>query len=115
LESPDGVVDAIVVRTNSHATVPFVDRVFIVPRRAPFHEALGTEVLRADRVRGGCLVWARERLLLIEYERGRVFHFSNFWTSRLVENFSYVVTIELSGAHLVGLRSDAEPRCPNQW
>jgi hypothetical protein len=93
--SPDSVVDAVLTRTNSHATAPYVYRVYVVARGKPTPRELDWEVLRADHVEGVSLAWPRVRRLEIRYARARIFQFVNFWESREVQNFDYEVEIRL--------------------
>lgn len=93
--SPDSLVDAVFTRTNSHATVPYVYRVYIVARGKPTRGDRVFEVFRADHVDRVSLAWARAGLLEIRYARARIFHFTNFWSAGDVRNFTYEVDIRL--------------------
>jgi len=93
--SPDSLVDAVFTRTNSHATVPYVYRVYIVARGTATQRDRVAEVFRADHVDGASLAWPRAGLLEIRYARARIFHFTNFWSAGEVRNFTYEVGIRL--------------------
>jgi hypothetical protein len=93
--SPDSLVDAVLTRTDSHATVAYVYRVYVVARGKPTPRELDWEVLRADHVEGMSLAWPRTGRLEIRYARARIFHFTNVWEAREVRNFAYEVEIRL--------------------
>jgi hypothetical protein len=93
--SPDMIVDAVLTRTNTHATVPYSYRVYVVPRGRPAPREREFEVFRADHVDGLALAWPRAGVLEIRYDRARIFHFTNFWHSGDVRNFTYEVEVRL--------------------
>jgi hypothetical protein len=93
--SPDGKVDALLVRHDiGGATVPTINAVFIVPSgNMPIEK---TEIMRGDKFAGLTVKWSQERLLHISYDSGRVFSFRSFWQNKEVNNFEYIVEIQLS-------------------
>ena len=93
--SPDSLVDAVLVRTNTHATVGYGYRVYIVARGTSTQRERVEEVFRADNVDGVSLAWPRVGVLEIRYARARIFHFTNFWEAGDVWNFTYQVDIRL--------------------
>ena len=93
--SPDSLVDAVLTRTNPHATVPYVYRVFIVKRGTSTQRDRVAEVFNADHVDGVSVAWPRAGLLEIRYGRARIFHFTNFWNAGDVRNFTYEVEVRL--------------------
>lgn len=93
--SPDSVVDAVLTRTNTHATADFVHRIYIVPRGERLNERRDHELFRADHVDSLALVWNAPRRLEVRYAKARVFAFANFWNSAAVRDFGYTVEIRL--------------------
>jgi hypothetical protein len=96
--SPGRRVDAVVVRGNAGATTSFSYSVHIVPAGKQPDEY--TEVLRADHVNPKELKiqWNGERTLMLDVGNGRVFQFRNFWDSREVDKFFYIVQIILKAS-----------------
>ena len=93
VSSTDGKVDAVLVETPTHATVPTVTELFIVPRGArPVENNL---VLRVDHAEQLALRWEADRLLAVSYRSARIHQFTNFWLSAAVDNFDYRVEIKL--------------------
>ena len=82
-------------RTNAHATVPYVYRVYVVARGKSTPREQDWEVFRADHVEGVSLAWPRVGLLEIRYDQARIFHFTNFWNSGDVGNFTYEGEVRL--------------------
>ncbi len=93
LPSPDLLVDAIVVRTNAGATTDYGYRVYIKPIGEK--PTGGDEIFIGDKLLGLRVAWNEAGFLNIEYSDGRVFHFSNFWQSKKIRNFEYIVHIDL--------------------
>ena len=97
IKSPDGKVDGVHVRGNCGATTPFSEHVFIVPTGDKTPELKGDyQLFLADHVSGLKLAWRESKVLEIHYEEARIFRFSNFWQSKNVDNFSYVVEVRLA-------------------
>lgn len=91
--SPDSIVDAVMTRRNPHGTVSYVFEIFIAARGSQ-PDSTGL-VLRADKLEDVRLVWRQPRFLEVHYKSGRIFQFINFWQSRYVQNFAYIVEIRL--------------------
>jgi len=94
VRSPDQRVDAVLIQTNAGATTGFVYEIFLVPTGATPKE--GHEQFRADQVVNLELRWQQPKSLEIVYDQARIFHYSNFWNSKDVENFRYVVEVSLA-------------------
>lgn len=94
--SPDSIVDAVLMRSNSGATSSFSYEVHIVPAGGMPKE--GKEVLRADHMISAELEWPSSGILEIHYDHARIFHFQNFWQSREVQNLGYVIQVRLVAA-----------------
>ncbi len=96
VKSPDRVVDAVHVRGNCGATTSFSENIFIVPNDAKTPPPRKQyQVLAADHVQDLKLKWREPKVLEIYYKEARIFHFSNFWQSKDVQDFSYVVEVRL--------------------
>jgi hypothetical protein len=91
--SPDRLVDAVLVQVGGGATVGFSYNVHVVPSGQSWQR--GHQVLTADRYENLQLAWRDVRQLELCFDSARVFHFTNFWHSRDVQNFGYVVNIRL--------------------
>jgi hypothetical protein len=91
--SPDHVVDAVALEIEVGATVATPYLVYIVPSGS--RDFRDPPVLRADNLDDLKLSWKEPRFLEVSYSKGRIFDFTNFWESKDVQNFSYVVEIRL--------------------
>lgn len=94
ISSPDSTVDAVLLRKNFHATVPFIYEAYIVKA----NNKAGDEkdlILKSDHMNNIQLKWKEPRFLEISYSSGRIWHFQNFWQSKEVENFNYLVETRL--------------------
>lgn len=92
-KSPDSIVDAVLVRTDAGATTSYGYMLYIVPSgKKP---KVGNELLKADSLVNFTLNWTRPRFLEIRYEKGRIFCFTNFWHSKEIQNFEYIVELRL--------------------
>ena len=105
--SPDGRVDAVLVRINSGATTSIGWNLFVVPagEKPPTREAL----FIAERIGESelSIQWMEPRELEIRLPDARIFHFRNFWSSPEVDAFKYVVRLRL-----VESPRPAPPRSP---
>lgn len=91
--SPDSMVDAVVIRTNINATTSYGYHIHIVPAGSkPDNDRY---IFRADHFEGWKIMWNQSKLLDIQYDEARIFHFSNFWQSIDFKNAGYVVEIRL--------------------
>ena len=99
-KSPDGVVDAVLVRGNAGATTPYTFSAFVVPsgtaldRKSPWFET-ERAVFMADDQEGLQLSWRAAKSLEIRYAKARIFRFTNFWQAQEVQDFTYVVELRL--------------------
>jgi len=79
------------------ATTSNASEIYLVPAGAP-----ARFVERADSIFGGDhvkdlkITWKDSKLLEIQYEEARILSFKNFWQSREIQNFHYVVEIRLA-------------------
>ena len=90
ITSPDMVVDALVVTRDCGATSDTAYRIYVVRAGDTYG---GNPLFNADRVDGLDISWIAPKRLMISYRQARIFNFSNFWHSKEVENFKYVVSV----------------------
>lgn len=93
IKSPDSIVDAILVKTDAGATTSCGYMLYIAPTGNK--PKIGNELLKADNLVNFTLNWKRPRFLEIRYEKGRILYFTNFWHSKEVQNFEYIVELRL--------------------
>ena len=96
IRSPDGLVEAILTKGDFGATVDYVYKLYIVPTGAAI--VPDQPILVADHVAGPSIVWEMPKFLTFSYSGARIFSFTNFWQSKDVQNFAYVVEIRLKPA-----------------
>ncbi|HNZ10611.1 MAG TPA: hypothetical protein PKI97_04145 [Smithellaceae bacterium] len=94
IKSPDSIADAVLIKVNAGATASYAYEVYIIPTGG--QPTQGNEIFKADKINGLEIQWIQSKYLEIKYDDGRIFHFSNFWHSKDVDNFRYIVDIELS-------------------
>lgn len=88
--SIDGRLDARLIQESCGATTGYVYKVYISLHGA---EEKGNAVFVADKTKGLKISWEAEKRLLISYDRARIFNYTNFWQSKDIDNFSYIVSI----------------------
>ena len=94
LASPDRRVEAVWVEIAGGATTDFAYHLYIVPFGNKPER--GTQRLIADRISNVRMSWREPKRLEVSYDAARIFSFFNFWHSRDLDNFKYVVEIRLS-------------------
>nr|VFJ65183.1 MAG: hypothetical protein BECKDK2373B_GA0170837_11469 [Candidatus Kentron sp. DK] len=92
--SPDGKVDAVVMVSSADATTPKVHELYIVARDRRHSDV--DLVLTGDHFEDFSVNWRTVGFLDIDYSQGRIFRFSNFWQSKSLDNYSYVVELRLN-------------------
>ena len=93
IPSPDNMVEAVLVSSDAGATTSIGYHLFVVPTGQNIES--GYENLIADHVSEFKIFWCKNRLLEIHYKNARIFKFSNFWQTKNLENWSYVVELKL--------------------
>lgn len=106
--SPDSVLDAVTTVSSVDATTPNVHRVYLVAHGQPVPVS-SSESFRADYVDSLRVEWSGNRQLRIRYDKARIFHFTNFWSSREVQNFLYEVELRLEPGHGTSLPERSLP------
>ena len=86
--SPNGQLDAVLMRYMYGGAVGGgVDsNVYIVRKRAPVVPKPRSEILRADPMSGGALVWKRDHLLQVQYDIAYIQAFRNVWGLHEIED-----------------------------
>lgn len=92
--SPDSIVDAVLLRKNYHATVPFIFEIYITPKGSNVDQEKEI-IFSADHVEDLTMTWKNTKRLEITYASARIGHFKNWWMSKKIDNFKYVVEINL--------------------
>lgn len=90
--SPDGKLQAIVAERSSGATVATPVELYVVPSNGTLS---GEPLLVGDRFANLRPVWKGPNFLEVQYDKGRVFKFTNFWQPSNPEQFQFVVEIRL--------------------
>ena len=98
--SPDGVVEAVLVRGNTGATDPYSYSVFLVPSGTAFAPKssrfdIDRALFTADYEAALEVSWRAPKFLEIRYAKARIHRFTNFWQSQEVQNYGYVVELRL--------------------
>jgi len=97
--SLDGVVDAVMFRAGGGgATSGFSYSLFVVKKGSGIDKS-NDVLLQADHLTNMRLAWKSDRILEISYDEARIFKFKNFWQSKDVQNFQYVVELKLAPNH----------------
>ncbi|NLY76123.1 MAG: hypothetical protein GX075_12620 [Firmicutes bacterium] len=94
IPSPDNRLEAVLTEISGGATTSFVYNLYIVPAKTKISKKTH-ELFRADHVDEIKVFWSEVKLLKIQYKEARIFHFKNFWQSKEIENYSYVVELRL--------------------
>lgn len=93
LSSPDNIVDAVLIETDGGATTPFGYLLYIVPHGNTPQKS--DAQLNAVDFETAKYLWREPKLLEIQYKGGKIYHFSNFWYSKEVQNLEYKVELRL--------------------
>lgn len=92
--SPDKRVDAIISKTSCGATTDYSYKVYIVPSGS---NSLTNHVFLADHTKGLKTHWVAKQQLHIIYDEARIFEYTNFWQSKELDNFNYLIKISEIG------------------
>jgi hypothetical protein len=91
--SPDSRVDAVLVRIGGPAMVGFSYKLFIVPHGA--NPPRSGERLLAERVKNLTAVWREGKKLDLLYDEALIYHFTNYWHSKEMDDHKYIVELRL--------------------
>jgi hypothetical protein len=75
--SPDGAVDAVMIRDNCGAPCSYGYSVFVVPKGQAAPSDLKRNVFSADEMVGERLAWKQAHLLSVVYEKALIYSFRN--------------------------------------
>ncbi|HEX7050963.1 MAG TPA: hypothetical protein VF188_12215 [Longimicrobiales bacterium] len=96
VRSPDGVVDAVLIRSDAGATTSYVYRVFLAPQGEEVPPGdVDQRLFTGDQVEGLDLHWRSPHFLEIRYRQARIDHFANFGQVKVGQNGRYVAEIRL--------------------
>ena len=93
--SPDSLVDALLVRRTGGATVSAEYDVHIVQHGEPPPGFFSRAHFAAVHPLNLHLIWRQPRLLEIRYDQAKINRFVNWWRSRALDNYRYVVELRL--------------------
>ena len=103
IASLDNKVEAVLVATNSGATVATGNLVFVVlPGKKISNDDERLSLFRADHCSGLDIESNQNQQLLIKYDKARIFSYSNFWQVQELNNWDYVVEVVLKCTSLDG-------------
>ena len=92
--SPDGKLDLVVTTTDGGATTSVGYHLNLVPRGDTVD--LDDSNFVADKVYALTAEWVDSTNVIIRFENARIFHFSNFWHSKEVDNWQHVIRLKLN-------------------
>ncbi len=93
LVSPDEKVEAVLLVANPHATEPFYHYIYITPSGAKIKE--DKYLFKVDHAGNLRAEWRENKVLEIFFDEARIYHFRNYWQSKDVNNYRYVVELRL--------------------
>lgn len=93
ISSPDNIVDAVVVLKKCGATVSDSYRVYVVKKDGTLDFDDDSSMFVSDKTDGIKVFWRGNKELQISYAKARIFQFKNFWQSKDVDNFRYIVSV----------------------
>jgi hypothetical protein len=98
--SPDGVLDAVVIRDNCGVPCPYGYSVFLVPKGERAPEDLQRAIFRADSMVDEKLAWNPGHILEIAYSKAEIYAFRNMAYplgdfGRKEKNWEYRVEVRL--------------------
>jgi hypothetical protein len=108
IKSPDGIVDAVLIRSSYAAFGSSAYDVYLCPAGVMFendgtffkHEA---SLFGAEDIKGLQLHWRESKLLEIQYAKAEIAHFRNIWSEKAVQNYEYVVELQLAPSEPISL------------
>ena len=94
INSPDKIVDVVLVEVNGGTTVADSHRVYIVIHNREI-AASDTPIFIADYISDIDIEWTTDNLASIKYNKARIFSFTNFWQSEKLDDWKYIVEVKL--------------------
>lgn len=89
--SPDKKVDAVVTKGDCGATTSYSYRVSVV--QAGKTPVESDTIFLADNAENISIFWQAPKKLVISYKEARIFKFTNFWSSKELDNSQYIVSV----------------------
>lgn len=89
--SPNDRVDAVVIETDCGATTSKALKVHLVASGRKIDE--DRFVFLSDKTQGLLVEWEDDHTLMLSYLNARIFQFTNFWSSEMLDNHQYYVKI----------------------
>jgi hypothetical protein len=97
VKSPDAEVDAVLMKSDGGSTTSVSYNLFILPKGASSKKLpLEHSQLIADKAEDLKITWIENKILEIDCKSARIFRFSNFWQSKEVQDYRYIVEIRIS-------------------
>lgn len=90
---PEKKTEVIHVVKNCGAATGYAHQIYIVVPGTDYDEA--KPIFVADKVDNLTVTWLRDRTLEISYDSARIFNFTKFWWYSKVDNFQYVIKVNL--------------------
>lgn len=91
VSSPDKRVDAVVTKGNCGATTSYSYGVSVVQAgKTPVESDI---IFLADKAESVSVYWQAPKKLVISYKEARIFKFTNFWSSKDLDSFQYIVSV----------------------
>jgi len=94
ITSPDSIVDAVLIEVDAGATTSKGYHLYLVPKGNNDFQKGSAEFV-SDHVTDLDIHWRESKFLEIQYKQARIFHFTNFWHSDKIMNYTYVVELRL--------------------
>lgn len=98
LTSPDGVLDAVVIRVDPGAFSSFLYDLYLVPKGAKRIEGVEYPVLFTSEGDAPTIRWDKSHFLTVDVGNSHVQFFTNLWHSKKVNENDYFVELDLSNA-----------------
>lgn len=93
ISSTDNIVDAVLLKQECGATVADVFKVFLTKKGKKIEMQKENPVFISDHTKNIKISWSSKKNLNIKYSEARIFQFRNFWHSKKIDNFDYIVDI----------------------
>lgn len=91
--SSDNRVDVVLVKSNCGATTSESITLYLVPSGNEINDQYSTIVM--DRIDNLTVEWRDNKELEVHFSHGRIFSFTNFWQSSELDEYKYIVNINL--------------------
>ena len=97
VKSPDGEVDAVLMKSDAGATTSFSYNLFLLPKGSSSQKlSLDYSQFIVDKAESLKITWINNKILQIDCKSARIFRFSNFWQSKEIQDYRYIVELRIS-------------------